>query len=42
MTGQHTLARGSVSTGAYLLPWIVVLLASVTLAYAASSSVTGS
>jgi hypothetical protein len=42
MTGSRALLRVSVDTGRHLLPWMVVLLISMSLAYAATSAVTGS
>lgn len=42
MTGRRALARASLRSGRGLLPWIGVLLVSVSLAYAATSAVRGS
>jgi hypothetical protein len=42
MTGRRTSVRAGLRSGRGLLPWIVVLLVSVSLAYAATSAVKGS
>jgi hypothetical protein len=41
MTGTHPLTRVGLGIGRILLPWIAVLIVSVTLAYATTSAATG-
>jgi hypothetical protein len=42
MTGMHPLLRLSLGSGRLLLPWIAVLLVSVTVAYATTTALAGS
>jgi hypothetical protein len=41
MTRSHGVVRGSMRSGRWLLPWILVLVGSATFAYTMNSAVTG-